>query len=78
MSKERLLATLTVSELEQLLRRAISQCLEEPEPTPDLAAVLGRVAAEIHFELWLRERPMDAGDWLHRQSPTAEIRRRLS
>jgi len=58
MSKERLLASLSVSELEHLLRRAISQCLDEPQPTSGDAAMLGRVAAEIRFELWLREQPV--------------------
>lgn len=58
MSKERLLASLSICELEHLLRRAISQCLDEPQPTPDDAAMLGRVAAEIRFELWLREQPV--------------------
>ena len=69
MSKERLLASLSIGELEQLLQRAISQCLDEPKPTPGLAATLGRVAAEIHFELWLREQPaspVQPQDHLHR------------
>jgi hypothetical protein len=55
MSKERLLASLSVSELQQLMQRAIGQCLDEPQPTPGVAAMLGRVAAQIRFELWLRE-----------------------
>jgi hypothetical protein len=55
MSKDRLLASLSVPELQQLMQRAISQCLDEPGPAPGDAVVLGRVAAEIRFELWLRE-----------------------
>jgi hypothetical protein len=75
MSKEHLLASLSVPELEQLMQRAIDQCLDEPQPTPDAAAVLGRVAAEIRFELWLRDqqgRRVEALDRMHRRSRSSE------
>ena len=75
MSKEHLLASLSVSELEQLMQRAIRQCLDEPNPTPDVAAVLGRVAAEIRFELWLREQqgsPVKALDRMHRRPTSSQ------
>jgi hypothetical protein len=68
MSGERLLASLSVRELEQLMRHAIGQCLIEPKPTPGVAALLGRVAAEIRFELWLREQPVRPLGSRHRQS----------
>jgi len=52
MSNPRLLASLSKSEFEHLMQRAMRQCLRDS----DAAAALGVVAAEIGFELWLRER----------------------
>jgi hypothetical protein len=75
MSKEHLLASLSVSELEQLMQRAIRHCLDEPKLTPATAAALGRVAAEIRFELWLREkkgRPVAAPDRMHRRPTSSQ------
>jgi hypothetical protein len=56
MPAERMLSSLSVAALEDLMQRAIAQCVQLQEPTPEIAAALGIVMAEIRFELWLRER----------------------
>lgn len=55
MPAERMLACLSVAALEDLMQRAIAQCVQPQEPTPEVAVALGIVMAEIRFELWLRE-----------------------